>query len=100
MPLTFEEGERPKLQNRSPIFCHKRHISTKSITIIQVFTLVLFVPFAANTSSWLLLAHVVAMDIAILLLAVLCFREDVFVVFASHHSDAWRHFLCRRSGFL
>ena len=39
------------------------------------------------------------MDPAILLLAVLCFREDVLVVFSSHDSDSPRYFLCRGTGF-
>jgi len=44
--LTFEEGERPKLQNRSPIFCDKKaHKAQNQLTIIQVFAVVLFVPF-------------------------------------------------------
>jgi len=43
--LTFEEGERPKLQNRSPIFCHKNaHKALNQLTIFQVFVFVLFVP--------------------------------------------------------
>lgn len=83
------------------IFCHKKaHKEQNQLTIIQIFILCFLCLFAANTFWWLLFAHVVAMDVAILLLAILCFREDAFIVFASNHSDAWRHFLCCRSGFL
>jgi len=74
--------------------CHKRaHKSQNQLTVIQVFIPCFLCLFVATTSLWLLFAHVVAMDIAIFLLAVLRFREDVFVVFTRHHSDAGRYVL-------
>jgi hypothetical protein len=48
----------------------------------------------------LLFANVVSMDPAILLLAILSFKEDIPVVFSSHYSDARRHFLRRRTCLL
>jgi len=46
MPSRFEEGERPKLQNRSPIFCDKKaHKAQNQLTIIQVFYFCAFCAF-------------------------------------------------------
>ena len=78
---------------RRIFLCHKKaHKAQNELTI--TFHLCFLCPFAANASLRLLFAHVVAVDPAILLIAILCFREEILVVFASHHFDARRHFLC------
>lgn len=98
IPHTFEEASGGGCKAARQFFClaAKRHKISSSIRLLLCFLCLL----RLILSSRLLFAHVVAMDKAILLLAVLRFREEALVIFARHHSDPGRYVLCFPSGFL